>query len=76
MEGSGKKIVAYSFSQLMVNKKKIYKQKTDINEKETIVDKFICDPEISKDLLTKYLTMSKNGNLSDIEKESLFNNFE
>lgn len=76
MEGSGKKIVAYSFSQLMVNKKKIYKQKTDINEKETIVDKFICDPEISKDLLTKYLTMSKNGNLSDIEKESLFNTFE
>ena len=70
------KTVAYSFSQLMSNKKQKYKQKTHISEKETIVNKFICDSEISKDLLTTYKIMSENQNLSDEEKESLFNTFE
>ncbi len=70
------KTVAYSFSQLMATKKKNYKQKIGLDEKETIVNKFICDPEISKDLLNTYKTMSENVNLSAIEKESLFNTFE
>ena len=67
---------AYSFKQLILEKRKKYKKESIIKNKEKIVNKFICDPEISKDLLSIYTDMAMNKNMNNEEKESLFNNFE
>ena len=75
MKGPIKKTIAYSFKQLMERIKEKYQKETNINNKETIINTFICDPDISKDFLTIYDKMSKDTNLTSKEKISLFNNF-
>lgn len=44
-------IEAYSFKQLFAKKRKEYFDTNDFNEKEKIVNKFICDQKVSNDFL-------------------------
>ena len=69
---SEKKEVGYSFSQLIKIRKEEYFKKTLLDDKEDIATKFICDPDISCDLLNNYVNLRKSGE----EKPSLiFENF-
>ena len=64
-------LTAYSFKMLIKNKKEDYMKKTTFEDKEKIISKFICEPDISFD----FLQMLKNN--YELTKESkYFDTFE
>lgn len=69
--------IAYSFSQLIAIQKKKYETETIVVQKELIAQKFICDPNISKDILNIFSDMLIEDPKTDKERlEKIFNNFE
>ena len=71
------KSIAYSFSQLIKFQQENYESETDNKQKETIALKFICDPNISKDILNRYTNICKLDTKSDKNtSEIIFNTFE
>ena len=64
-------LTAYSFKMIIKNKKEDYMKKTTFEDKEKIISKFICEPNISFD----FLQMLKNN--YELTKESkYFDTFE
>lgn len=53
---------AYSFKQLIKLKKNQYLNETDFDAKQEIALKFICDPEVSSDLLDKCIDEFEKAN--------------
>ena len=67
-------IIAKSFKQLIKKNKQNYCKAITFEEKEKIVDKFICDPDISYDFLNFLLEKTKNS--IEQERENCLDTFE
>lgn len=63
--------IAYSFQQLIKNKKNEFKNYTREKKEENAM-KIICDPDVSKSLLNEYLGMI---NKNEVKPSSLFETF-
>ena len=66
--GPKKASIAYSFGQLIQYDKNQYSKESDLEKKQEIVSRFICDPEVSYDFLDKYIKkcLSEKADTNDI----------
>ena len=71
---TGEEIMANSFRQLIQKNKQKYSKAETYEEKENIVNRFICDPEVSHDFLTWLLEKTKNADKE--EKNKYLDTFE
>ena len=76
MEQTTQKFIALSFKQLINLTKKNYFSGND-EKKEEIANNFICDPQVSLDVLNRYYDMYKTKRYEDsIIYDSLENYYE